>query len=141
RRSRASTRNRKVRSSSSFRRERVGLSCSCPHRSEMDESYNGPLHILHRYPFDAYLHVVLFFFQAEDGIRDWSVTGVQTCALPISGAGHSGISAFLVEAETPGFDVARVEPKMGIKGSTTGELVFEEARVPAANLLDRKSVV
>ena len=27
-----------------------------------------------------------FFFQAEDGIRDWSVTGVQTCALPISGA-------------------------------------------------------
>src|SRR5258706_3853801 len=28
----------------------------------------------------------LFFFQAEDGIRDWSVTGVQTCALPISAA-------------------------------------------------------
>src|SRR5437016_8112534 len=27
--------------------------------------------------------VVFFFFQAEDGIRDWSVTGVQTCALPI----------------------------------------------------------
>src|SRR5262249_57883757 len=27
----------------------------------------------------------LFFFQAEDGIRDWSVTGVQTCALPIYG--------------------------------------------------------
>src|SRR5215213_10862132 len=30
--------------------------------------------------------VFFFFFQAEDGIRDWSVTGVQTCALPISGA-------------------------------------------------------
>src|SRR5258706_10955254 len=29
------------------------------------------------------LHLVFFFFQAEDGIRDWSVTGVQTCALPI----------------------------------------------------------
>src|SRR5262249_57119478 len=29
---------------------------------------------------------VVFFFQAEDGIRDWSVTGVQTCALPISTA-------------------------------------------------------
>ena len=27
----------------------------------------------------------IFFFQAEDGIRDWSVTGVQTCALPILG--------------------------------------------------------
>jgi len=26
---------------------------------------------------------IVFFFQAEDGIRDWSVTGVQTCALPI----------------------------------------------------------
>jgi alkylation response protein AidB-like acyl-CoA dehydrogenase len=50
-------------------------------------------------------------------------------------AGHSGISAFVVEADTPGFEVARVEPKMGIKGSTTGELVFEEARVPAGNLL------
>src|SRR5262249_57876106 len=30
--------------------------------------------------------VLVFFFQAEDGIRDWSVTGVQTCALPISTA-------------------------------------------------------
>src|SRR5262249_58053634 len=30
-----------------------------------------------------YTHVAFFFFQAEDGIRDWSVTGVQTCALPI----------------------------------------------------------
>src|SRR5262249_58303344 len=29
------------------------------------------------------VYVLLFFFQAEDGIRDWSVTGVQTCALPI----------------------------------------------------------
>ena len=27
--------------------------------------------------------IIIFFFQAEDGIRDWSVTGVQTCALPI----------------------------------------------------------
>ena len=50
-------------------------------------------------------------------------------------AGHSGISAFVVEAATPGFEVARLEPKMGIAGSTTGELLFEEARIPAANLL------
>jgi alkylation response protein AidB-like acyl-CoA dehydrogenase len=49
--------------------------------------------------------------------------------------GHAGISAFVVEADTPGFEVARVEPKMGIKGSTTGELVFEDARVPVTNLL------
>ncbi len=50
-------------------------------------------------------------------------------------AGHAGISAFVVEADAPGFEVARVEPKMGIKGSTTGELVFEECRIPAENLL------
>ncbi len=50
-------------------------------------------------------------------------------------AGHGGISAFVVEAETPGFEVARLEPKMGISGSTTGELVFDGCRIPAANLL------
>jgi alkylation response protein AidB-like acyl-CoA dehydrogenase len=50
-------------------------------------------------------------------------------------AGHGGISAFLVEADTPGFEVTRLEPKMGISGSTTGELAFDEMRIPAANLL------
>jgi alkylation response protein AidB-like acyl-CoA dehydrogenase len=50
-------------------------------------------------------------------------------------AGHAGISAFLVEADTPGFTVSRVEPKMGIRGSTTGELAFDGARVPADALL------
>src|SRR5215203_3371974 len=50
-------------------------------------------------------------------------------------AGHSGISAFVVEADTPGFEVGRIEPKMGIKGSTTGELFFTDCRVPAANRL------
>jgi alkylation response protein AidB-like acyl-CoA dehydrogenase len=50
-------------------------------------------------------------------------------------AGHAGITAFLVEADTPGFAVARLEPKLGISGSTTGELTFDDARVPAANRL------
>jgi alkylation response protein AidB-like acyl-CoA dehydrogenase len=50
-------------------------------------------------------------------------------------AGHSGISAFVVEADTPGFEVARLEPKMGIAGSTTGELTFDGARVPVENRL------
>ena len=40
--------------------------------------------------------------------------------------GHKGISAFVVEADTPGFSVTRVEPKMGITGSTTGELTFDD---------------
>jgi alkylation response protein AidB-like acyl-CoA dehydrogenase len=50
-------------------------------------------------------------------------------------AGHPGISAFVIEADAPGFEVARVEPKMGIRGSTTGELVFEDCRIPVANRL------
>ena len=50
-------------------------------------------------------------------------------------AGHSGISAFAVEADAPGFEVGRIEPKMGIKGSTTGEIFFNDMRIPADNLL------
>ena len=50
-------------------------------------------------------------------------------------AGHDGISAFLVEADAPGFEVGRIEPKMGIKGSTTGEIFFNDCRIPAQNLL------
>jgi alkylation response protein AidB-like acyl-CoA dehydrogenase len=51
------------------------------------------------------------------------------------GAGHAGISAVLVESDAPGFEVGRIEPKMGIKGSTTGEIFFNECRVPVDNLL------
>jgi alkylation response protein AidB-like acyl-CoA dehydrogenase len=50
-------------------------------------------------------------------------------------AGHAGISAFVVEASATGFEVGRIEPKMGIKGSTTGEIFFSDCRVPADNLL------
>jgi len=50
-------------------------------------------------------------------------------------AGHDGISCFVVEAETPGFSVGRIEPKMGIKGSTTGEVFFDGCRIPAGNLI------
>jgi alkylation response protein AidB-like acyl-CoA dehydrogenase len=49
--------------------------------------------------------------------------------------GHAGISCFVVEADAPGFEVGRIEPKMGIKGSTTGELFFNDCRVPARNLV------
>jgi alkylation response protein AidB-like acyl-CoA dehydrogenase len=50
-------------------------------------------------------------------------------------AGHSGISCFVVEANTPGLEVGRIEPKLGIKGSTTGEVFFNDCRVPAENLV------
>jgi alkylation response protein AidB-like acyl-CoA dehydrogenase len=69
-------------------------------------------------------------------ITNAGVAGLYTVfAKTDSSGGHEGISAFLVEAETPGFSVGRIEPKMGIKGSTTGEIFFDECRVPAANLL------
>jgi len=50
-------------------------------------------------------------------------------------AAHAGISAFAVEANTPGFQVTRLEPKLGISGSTTGELAFDDCRIPASNLI------
>jgi alkylation response protein AidB-like acyl-CoA dehydrogenase len=49
--------------------------------------------------------------------------------------GRKGMSAFIVETDTPGFSVARLEHKMGIRGSPTAELTFDEVRVPAANRL------
>jgi isovaleryl-CoA dehydrogenase len=49
--------------------------------------------------------------------------------------GAHGISAFIVEKEFPGFKVAQKLEKMGYRGSQTGELVFEECRVPAENLV------
>src|SRR2546426_3461292 len=45
----------------------------------------------------------IFFFQAEDGIRDYKVTGVQTCALPISLLGAKRAAAFDVQAACTGF--------------------------------------
>ncbi len=49
--------------------------------------------------------------------------------------GRKGMSGFIVETDTPGFSVARLEHKMGIRGSPTAELNFDEVRVPAANRL------
>ncbi len=49
--------------------------------------------------------------------------------------GPKGISAFIVETDTPGFKVAQKLEKMGYRGSQTAELVFEDCRVPAENLV------
>src|SRR3954447_19941142 len=49
--------------------------------------------------------------------------------------GHAGISCFMVEADSPGFEVGRLEPKLGIKGSTTGEIFLNDCRIPADNLV------
>ncbi len=50
-------------------------------------------------------------------------------------AGYRGITAFLVERGMPGFTVGRKEDKLGIRASSTCELLFEECQVPAANVL------
>jgi len=50
-------------------------------------------------------------------------------------AGYRGITAFLVEKDTPGFSVGKKEDKLGIRASSTTELVFENVRVPAGNVL------
>jgi len=46
-----------------------------------------------------------------------------------------GIAAFIVEKGTPGFSVGKLEHKLGIRGSDTAQLLFQDCRVPAANLL------
>ncbi|MCP4682226.1 MAG: acyl-CoA dehydrogenase, partial [Desulfobacterales bacterium] len=51
---------------------------------------------------------------------------------------HKGISAFLLEKGTPGFHVGKKEDKMGLRSSDTVELIFEDCRVPAKNLLGRE---
>src|SRR2546426_6498284 len=54
-----------------------------------------------------------FFFQAEDGIRDYKVTGVQTCALPISSPSREQVSAHL------GHDRALHQAELGLQGAAT----------------------
>jgi butyryl-CoA dehydrogenase len=50
-------------------------------------------------------------------------------------AGKQGISAFIVPTATPGYRVARIEEKLGQHASDTAQIVFEDCRIPAANLL------
>jgi len=49
--------------------------------------------------------------------------------------GNHGITAFIVEADTPGFSIGKIEDKLGIRGSATTELVFQNCRIPKENLL------
>ena len=52
-----------------------------------------------------------------------------------AGGGRKGMSAFIVETKSPGFAAPRIEHKMGIRGSPTAELTFDDVRVPSANLV------
>src|SRR5919112_1404905 len=66
------------------------------------------------------------------GVADFYVVFARTD--PAAGRSR-GITAFVVEADRPGFSVGKLEHKLGIKGSPTGQPIFEGVRVPAANLI------
>jgi alkylation response protein AidB-like acyl-CoA dehydrogenase len=81
---------------------------------------------------------------------DWIVSGTKCwisgvrqadwyCVFAKTGAAdsraHDSITAFIVEREWAGVDVGRVDRKMGVKGVDTGELVLDDVRVPAANVI------
>src|SRR2546428_9982482 len=68
----------------------------------------------------------LFFFQAEDGIRDLIVTGVQTCALPISYTGQAEIQR----------DIANFKAALGAAGMVEG---FLPVAAPASVIPDRRN--
>jgi alkylation response protein AidB-like acyl-CoA dehydrogenase len=62
-------------------------------------------------------------------------TYVVTARTGTTDRGDAAISAFIVPADTPGFSIGRLEDKLGLHASATGELRFEGARVPIDNLL------
>jgi acyl-CoA dehydrogenase len=55
-----------------------------------------------------------------------------------SNRGAGGISAFIVPRDTPGITLGKVDPKMGQRGTKTCDVIFENARVPAANIIGGK---
>ncbi len=85
----------------------------------------------------------------KDGEEEWVIDGTKNWitnlgvadfyvvfAVTDRGAGHShGITAFVVEADRPGFSVGKLEHKLGIRGSPTGQPIFDGVRVPAANVI------
>ena len=74
-----------------------------------------------------------------NGTKQWITSGAQAGVLVVwarsDGAGPSGLSAFVVEGGTPGLTVGRAEDKMGLRGSSTVSLVFEDCRLPAEAIL------
>ena len=76
------------------------------------------------------------------GTKTWITNARHADPLPVlvktdpeARPAHKGMSVLLVEAGTPGFEVTRDIPKLGYKGTESCEVVLEEARVPATNLL------
>jgi isovaleryl-CoA dehydrogenase len=79
-----------------------------------------------------------------NGSKMWITNGPEASIYVIYaktevGAGSRGITAFIVERETPGFSRGEKLDKLGMRGSNTCELVFEDCRVPAQNILGREN--
>ncbi len=78
-----------------------------------------------------------------NGTKQWITNGGEAkvytiIAMTDPDRGARGASAFIVEDGTPGFTYGKKEDKMGIRASATRELVFEDCRIPAVNLISRE---
>jgi alkylation response protein AidB-like acyl-CoA dehydrogenase len=76
------------------------------------------------------------------GTKLWVTTGTHAGLFVIFArtdpdAGNRGVTAFVVEADSPGLTVGKKEPKLGIRSSSTTELLLDGVRVPASNLLGK----
>ena len=75
-----------------------------------------------------------------NGTKNWVSNGISSdviivFALTKKGIGHKGVSAFLIEKGTPGLSTGKKEEKLGIRGSDTCELFFENCKIPKENLI------
>lgn len=80
-----------------------------------------------------------------NGTKQWITNGSEAdiysvFALTDKSKGARGISAFIVEKGTPGFSFGKKENKLGIRGSITSELIFDDCRIPKYNLLGREGM-
>jgi butyryl-CoA dehydrogenase len=80
-----------------------------------------------------------------NGVKQWITNGGEAevytvIAMTDREKGARGASAFIVEKGTPGFDFGKKEKKLGIRASATRELVFNECKIPKANLLGREGM-
>ena len=77
------------------------------------------------------------------GMKNW-VTNAREATVAIVFArtgeekGHRGISAFIVDIPCPGLELIKIEDKLGIRGSSTGQFALDKVRIPKGNLLGQK---
>src|SRR5438093_7799086 len=93
------------------------------------------------YQLSLFVLFLFFFFQAEDGIRDWSVTGVQTCALPICIVAMSLVGQSTLILTTNRTSVNQWRRELLNKTDVRAEQIAEYTGERKGIAPDRKSVV